>query len=488
MRRISLSGGQDGGRRHRRTAPRAAGAALVACLLTLVFAASALAAEEEAPSITSGASATFVEGTEGSFAVTATGIPSPTITESGALPNGVTFNEGVLSGTPTQDGVYPISFDAGNGVGSDAVQSFTLTVDSAPSITSANNATFTDGTTGSFTVTANGTPSPSISETGALPAGVTFNPATGVLSGNPTATGTFTVSFTAANTIGFSTQTFTLTANSKPAITSASKATFTQGTAGSFTVTATGFPAPTISETGALPAGVTLSGGALSGTPTQNGVYAITLTASNGVGTGATQSFTLTVNGPPAFTSATSTQFTQGQAGTFTVTSSGTPAPAITEWGNMPNGVTFVKGVLSGTPTVPGTYQLTFITTNASGTAYQQFTLKVIGLEVTTTSLPSATIGTAYSQTLTAVNAQPPYSWKLTGGSLPKGLKLSKAGVISGTPGKTAYTHGFQVTVSDASRTAQQTAAATFTIVVNPAAAAKIRAGAHSLHRHAKVA
>jgi hypothetical protein len=82
------------------------------------------------------------------------------------------------------------------------------------------------------------------------------------------------------------------------AITSANSATFTVGAAGSFTVTATGFPAPTFSETGALPSGVTLAAsGSLSGTPGAGAAatYPISITASNGVEANATQSFTLTV-------------------------------------------------------------------------------------------------------------------------------------------------------------------------------------------------
>ncbi len=89
------------------------------------------------------------------------------------------------------------------------------------------------------------------------------------------------------------------TVNQAPAITSANSTTFTVGTAGSFTVTATGTPTPTLTETGALPSGVTFvnngNGTAtLSGTPAAGtgGSYSITITASNGVGTTATQSLT----------------------------------------------------------------------------------------------------------------------------------------------------------------------------------------------------
>ena len=95
-------------------------------------------------------------------------------------------------------------------------------------------------------------------------------------------------------------------------------------------MTATGFPIPTFSETGALPTGVTLAtNGTLSGTPASGtgGTYPITITAANGNLPNATQSFTLTVDQAPAITSAASTTFTVGSAGTFTVTATGSRPP-----------------------------------------------------------------------------------------------------------------------------------------------------------------
>ena len=86
-----------------------------------------------------------------------------------------------------------------------------------------------------------------------------------------------------------------------PAITSANQTTFTVGAAGSFTVDTTGVPAPSLTETGTLPSGVTFQdngngSGMLSGTPAgTGGSYAVTITANNGVGTAANQSFTLTI-------------------------------------------------------------------------------------------------------------------------------------------------------------------------------------------------
>ena len=115
-----------------------------------------------------------------------------------------------------------------------------------------------------------------------------------------TPAGKYTFTVTASNGVGTAaTQSFTLSVNQAPAITSAATTAFTSGTAGSFTFKATGFPAPTFTETGTLPTGVTLtSAGVLtSTTATPAGQYTFTVTASNGVGTAATQSFSLTVTG-----------------------------------------------------------------------------------------------------------------------------------------------------------------------------------------------
>src|SRR5439155_9695379 len=142
---------------------------------------------------------------------------------------------------------------------------------SSPLVTIAASATFVEGTAGSFTVTAAGVPTPTLSETGALPGNVTFTPATGVLAGTPAAGshGVYNVTFTAHNSAGDAVQNFTLTVNQTAAITSAASATFTTGGPNSFTVTAVGFPAPTLSLGGTLPTGVTFNAatGVLGGSP-----------------------------------------------------------------------------------------------------------------------------------------------------------------------------------------------------------------------------
>ena len=235
----------------------------------------------------------------GSFSVTTTGAPSPTVSESGPLPTGVTFNPAtnVLSGTPTTFGTFSDTFTATNGVSPDATQPFTLVVNAAPVITSANTTTFLANQADSFTVTFTGFPAPSLSESGTLPQGVTFNSGTNTLSGTATAIGSYPITFTATNGVGNNaSQSFTLVVNSTPkapAITTTGSTTFTVGTADSFTVTASGTPLPMLSESGALPTGLTFnaSTGLVSGIPTPgtDGSYTVTFTAANGVGNNATQ-------------------------------------------------------------------------------------------------------------------------------------------------------------------------------------------------------
>jgi hypothetical protein len=408
------------------------------------------------PAITSTNATTFTVGAAGSFTVTATGLPVPTISEKGALPGVVTLSSnGTLSGTPAtgSGGVYQITIDATNGVQPDATQPFTLTVDEAPSITSTNAVTFTTGVLGSFPVTASGYPAATFSETGSLPNNVNLNPTTGALSGTPApgTGGSYPITITASNGVGTNaTQPFTLTVDQPPAITSANTVTFTTGVSGSFPAMATGYPTPTFSYTGALPNGVqlNLTTGVLSGSPAAGtgGVYPITITASNGTLPNATQTFTLVVDQPPAITSVNGTTFTTGTTGSFTVVATGYPPPMFTEIGALPNNVTLnaATGVLGGPVAAGtgGTYPITITASNGVGTnATQTFTLiDDQPPAITSASAASFRVGVLGSFPVVATGFPAP-TFSETG-KLPMGVTInSTTGVLSGTPA--AGTGGF---------------------------------------------
>jgi hypothetical protein len=180
---------------------------------------------EEAPAITSADNVTFTVGQFNSFDVTTTGSPPPTLNWLDALPSGVNFVDNrdgtaTLSGTADVGtfGDYPATIEACNVVNC-ADQSFTLTVQEAPSFTSSDNATFTVGVPGTFTVTTTGTTPISLSVfSGSFPADVQFVAnldGTATISGTPQA-GTdgpspYHLSFQACNSVDCTTSSFTLT-------------------------------------------------------------------------------------------------------------------------------------------------------------------------------------------------------------------------------------------------------------------------------------
>jgi Putative Ig domain/Bacterial Ig-like domain (group 3) len=176
-----------------------------------------------------------------------------------------------------------------------------------------------------------------------------------------------------------------------------------------------------------------------------------------------------TVDAAAIITSATAATFTEGSEGSFTVTATGTPTPSISESGALPKGVTFstTTGELSGTPTEVGMFPITFTAINGVGAGTEQsFTLTVLGLHVTTSSLPTAALRAHYSTRLEAAGGIAPYTWKKTGGALPKGLHLGAKGVLSGKPTE-AGTFSITVTVTDHTKKVHQTASATLTLKVS---------------------
>ena len=106
------------------------------------------------------------------------------------------------------------------------------------------------------------------------------------------------------------------------------------------------------------------------------------------------------------------------------------------------------------------------IGTNAAQGAAYMYAPGLAPLSVTTAALTNGQVGVAYSQTLTATNGVTPYSWLLTAGTLPGGLTLSAAGVISGTP-TNANTFSFTAQVQDA-LTNTATRALSITVDVAP--------------------
>jgi hypothetical protein len=175
----------------------------------------------------------------------------------------------------------------------------------APKFTSAATDTVPAGTAFSFTVTATGSPTPAITHRGSFPSRLTLtdnhNGTATLMSLHPLK-GTYHLVLVASNSGGSVQQKFTLTvtaaARVAPVFTSAASAKTPAGSAFTFSVTATGTPAPTISGT-RMPTWLTLTAGhngtaTLAATKLVKGKYSFTLTATNSKGT-VNQTFSLTV-------------------------------------------------------------------------------------------------------------------------------------------------------------------------------------------------
>jgi hypothetical protein len=467
------------------------------------------------PSIASAASVTFAVGSMGRFTVAAYGLPAPVLSESGALPGGVSFDPstGVLSGTPAagSGGVYSITFIAGNIINRDVPQTFTLTVDEAPALGSLPAPMFTVGTAGSFTFsTGRGYPVASLSASGALPSGLTFHDngnGTATVAGAPAAGtgGTYTLTLNASNGIpGDAHQAFTITIDEAASITSSSAATFAAGSADLFEITTLGFPAAAVSVSGILPSGMAFNGspgaGFLDGTPDagSGGVYPLTLTATNGLGQRAQQSFTLTVIEAPVIAASPRATFFAGQHGSFAVLASGFPYPAITSTA-LPAGLTLTdnhngSASIDGAPlsTAGGTYAVTLTATNPQGATATQVLTLVINEPPAFTSAGGAdfTVGHAGSFSITTAAGWPAATTVSATGRLPAGVTFRQgpggSATITGTPA--AGSAGTYVLSLTASNGISAPVAQTFTLSVQqPAAFASAASATFVVGRSASI-
>ena len=322
-----------------------------------------------------------------------------------------------------------------------------------------------------------------ISGSPALPNGLTLDSSTGSIVGTPTAVGTKPTVFRLQDSKGVSVQkslpiAVTITPGPLTILTpSLPSGVLNQPYSGA-ALSATGGRSPYTWDfiSGALPAGLSLDpSGIISGTP-QGGTSSATFRVRDSGSPQDTKtkslSITITQPTPPSITT---TSLRTGTVNAFydeTVSANG--GTGARSWsvinGTLPPGLTLnpSNGNISGTPTVNGRFDFTLQVTDQVPLSDAQNLTITINLPAppsisTTSPLPSATVGVPYSLQLQATGGFGALGWSITSGSLPNGLGMDGAGLISGALNTTGLPVDFTVQVVDQ---AQRTDTRNFTLML----------------------
>lgn len=222
-----------------------------------------------APPVITAPDQTFTAGGDATHTITAEAWPPATLTVEG-LPAGLTVDNSepgtlVVTGSTTALGTSTVTVRATNGVGPVVTTTYALSIVAAPVFTEDSMAVTVDAgqTMTPVELEAESHPAHTVSlapGSAPLPAGLSIEPATGMLVGRPdaSAAGVHTVTVRAENRLGYDDMTLEITVRAAPDIASTSGSrTFQLNQESSFTFTTSGWPAPTVSMAG-LPDGLAL--------------------------------------------------------------------------------------------------------------------------------------------------------------------------------------------------------------------------------------
>ncbi len=387
------------------------------------------------------------------------------------LPTGLTFDAdtGIISGIPTAIGSYEFAIDATDGVGDTVTESYTVVINSLPSITTTSLSNW-DATMPGYeqtVIASEGTGSLTFSlESGtSLPPGLSLNSTTGVITGTPTTVGAYTFDIVATDTLGqAATEAYIVTINSALTFTTTTLANWDQNVAKyNQTISTSGGQGTRIlslQSGDSLPPGLSLNGstGAITGTPTTAGSFTFHILVSDGLGLSTSQAYTVTVNAPPKVTTTTISDWDVSRSGfdqTLSTTGgTGSLTFSLKSGSILPSGLKLNSstGAITGTPSKTGTFSFTIEVKDSLGlTATQSLSVAILsGPTISTATISNWDENLAnYNQTVQASGIGTLTFTVKSGTSLPMGLSLdSSTGAITGTP-TTAGKVTFSVVVTD---------------------------------------
>lgn len=393
------------------------------------------------------------------------GKPPYVLSAVGALPPGLSLTKGELAGVPTKSGNWSFDVTAWDADGRSRTKTFYAMI--YPALSIASNSTLRDGTVGATyggqALAASGGQGPyEFNHAGGqFPPGLELK--NGMITGTPAEAGTWAFVLRVSDGNGaVSDGSFSMTIH--PPVENTTSTTLKQATvawAYSQPLTASGGKQPyEFAVSGALPPGLKLMPGALSGFPSASGQWSFDVIVTDANQASASKSVSLTVL--PKLEVTTASILPAGSAGAAfdqPVEAAGGEAPYAFKLaggaggGVIPPGLSILNGSIHGTPAEPGTYAFDLIVTdtnNVLGKKQLSLTIHPQLRFKTAEYLPLAYPGVAYQMPLAVAGGVPPYSFALDAGELQAGLSLSnESGMISGTP-QSIGTTLFNVRVSDA--------------------------------------
>jgi len=385
-----------------------------------------------------------------------------------------------IAGTPTEAGSFNVSVTVEDEAGATASASYTLTINPPVTLGSLSTTAWTEGQAGySATIQVSGGTLPYANKLQVrLPAGLhvgSFDTTTGVLTikGRPTTTVNIpnNVQVHVTDAIGaFGSATYTLTINPPVTPGPLSTTVWTQNQAGySGTITVSGGTKPyddSSLEVNGLPAGLDVASFdtttgviTITGTPTEavNIPKNVHVAVEDDIGAAVSASYTLVINPTIALGSLSSTVWTQnhsGYSGTIKVKGGTRPYDGSSlQVTGLPAGLEVASfDTLTGTITIAGTPTVAVASPNnvsvtvqdqvgASGSGTYTLLINPV-VSLSPSSVASGTVGTAYSQTITASGGTGAKTvhYGVVAGKLPAGLKISSSSgdpatlTLAGTP------------------------------------------------------